>query len=1043
MSGRIKVVGYAQKTFFGNGIEYRNFSPDLVGVQLASNGGTPLFTMGNFSITTNIDPKSDKTFVTNKFSNFISLTSLDLTFQKTLELLLDNAGVILNLDKTNLNNYALFGSFSEFVRVSLEDIIIKWPASLYITPIAKSTTSLSTLTGYTFENYIYDALTDTATFKINTNVINNKFQINFLTNGTIIDTFNATNDLRNLTVNYNSYVVLNNETEFSILDFTAATTDTNDYIYFKVKGDAFNGQPSNSTIFYHIKPSKLHEEQFFNALPDFESYLLNRQVTPIYTAVFKFPIKSDDGVLLYVTDSVTWPVTDGYNIDFDTTDYISYATKLLDISNDTDLYSSNLMTRFLVTESISDFDTTPVHLDSLDEDTSGQKMNKTLKIYGREFDDINNFISGIAFANTVTYNKSDNTPDVYLKNLARVLGWELTSSILENDLLKSYVTTAPSTYSGQSVGLTAVEADVELWRRIILNTPWLWKSKGARKSIEFLLKFIGAPNGLISFNEYIYLADKPIDVELFKKVLSLNGLDTDLSIYPIDDFGYPRPLPNTTDMYFQNNGLWYRETGGTGSTLDILTGNNPHLGPYDGGYKYLNQFRALIPNFSAVTVSSETVSINVANLFTNYNLGTMNSYSGDTFVDVESSDGSDLSNCFVVTTEIITDPKPHLDTTDCGCVTSDIDYALSICVDVNEANVNQLEIQCNSNVFSIVDNLEAGIFNFQLYQYNEDGSIYLDSSGNPVLMSTNYTSQICCNLFGGSPLLYNEVDDEGTLVNTGYICCDNTGNCGCTYACQWLMKPTIFYYPAPIPPDNDKGDPYLDFTTQDSGSSLVTPDGCNCIANYTVAVPNIIDPYTGVVGYGCRLTTLGVNDLTLGTSGVMYNTYLQRNNGTLPCNGVYQPTGTTGTTVTTATGVIVTLPSSGGPILSTSGLTATGSAVGLTSTPSSSPTFSTSFGVPMSVVGFGSSTPVATFSIKTGILSCHGGVCDAYGPFGGPGIFKTVYVPFGQTPATAPTIYTDSAMTVILTYAYFVYSGIVYHNIGGHGTSFCTVGHSC
>ena len=67
MSNKIKVVGFSKKEFLGNGIEYRPFSPDLVGVQLASNGttlannGTTLFTMGNFNITTNMEPKSDKT----------------------------------------------------------------------------------------------------------------------------------------------------------------------------------------------------------------------------------------------------------------------------------------------------------------------------------------------------------------------------------------------------------------------------------------------------------------------------------------------------------------------------------------------------------------------------------------------------------------------------------------------------------------------------------------------------------------------------------------------------------------------------------------------------------------------------------------------------------------------------------------------------------------------------------------------------------------------------------------------------------------------
>ncbi len=1073
MSDKIKVVGYAQKTFFGNGIEYRNFSPDLVGQQLASNGGTPLFTMGNFSITTNIEPKTNKSFTTNKFSNFISLTTLDLTLQKTLELLVDNAGVILNLDKSNLNNYALFGSFSEFVRVSLEDIIIKWPASLYVTPILQSG-DLSSLTGYTFENYIYDSLTDTATFKINTNVINNKFQLNFLTNGSILDTFNATNDLRNFTVNYNSYVILNNSNvEFPVLEFTAATTVINDYIYLKIKGDAFSGFPANSVTFYHIKPNKLHEEQFFNELPDFEAYLLNRKITPKYTSVFKYPIKSDNGVILYISDSISWPVSDGYNIDFDTTYYVTYATKLLNISNNSDSFSSNLMTRFLVTESISDFDTAPVHLDPLDEDTSGQKMNKTLNIYGRSFDEINNFISGIAFANAVSYDKNNNTPDVYLKNLARVLGWELTSSVLENNLLKNYVTTAPSTYSGQSVGLTAVEADTELWRRIILNTPWLWKSKGARKSIEFLLKFIGAPNGLITFNEYIYLADKPIDVEQFKTVLSLNGLDTDLSIYPIDDYGYPRPLPNTADMYFQNNGLWYRETGGSGSTIDILTGNNPHLGPYDGGYKFINQFRSLIPNFSAVTISSETSTIDAVNLFTNYNLGLMNNYTGSTFVDVVSTDGSDLSDCFVVTSEIINDHKPLIDANDCGCASTEIDYALSVCVDINEKTKTQPVVICDPNINKITDNKADGIYNFKIYQYYKDGAIYLDSVGNPILLSTNYVSKACCSSFGGTPVLYNEIGTEQQLISSGYICCNNTGNCGCTYACNWIIKPYVIY-------SEIKEEKYLDFITQDGTHSVVSPDGCNCIANYTIPVPDVKDPYTGIIGIGCQLTRLGIIDLDSGINGVMYNTYMLRNDKKLSCKGVYLPPIiipdpvlttttttlsadipeeeiiTTTTTTTTVTTISTTLSADIPEITTVTTIGTTLSAdvpvitdklteVTLIATPvdiTPITTFTTSFGrepveKTKKITIF--STP---FIVKTGTINCYKGISGAY-TNSGVGVNKTIYTPIGQNPSTAPTIYDDSNLSVVTTISLFEYSGILYSCNSGHAIRENIVGSGC
>lgn len=884
-SNRVKVVGYAQKIQYNDGIEYRNFSPDLVGVQLASNGGTPLLTMGNFSITTNMEPKSDKTFITNKFSNFITLTDLNLTLTQTQTLLSDNASVILNLDKTNLKYYALFGSLSEFVRISLEDIITKWPASLYITPVAQ-TIDGKVINGYTFENYTYDALTEISRFRIPTTFINNKFQINYLTNGTIIDTFNATNDVRNLTVNFESYVVLFNGVEFPVIDFSGATNLLNDYVYFSVKGEVFSGQPTNSKVSYHIKPNKLKEEQFFNSLPDFEFYLLNRQVVPSYTSTFKYPIKSDSGIILYISKTITWPISDGYNIDFDTTDYVNYVGSLIDISTDYDLYTGNLMNRFLVSESISNFDTTPVHLSELDQDTSGQKMNKTLQIYGREFDDINNFISGIAFSNRVTYDKQDNTPDIYLKNLAKVLGWDLISSVLEQDLLASYVTTAPSTYSGQTVGLTAQEADTELWRRIILNTPWLWKSKGTRKSIEFLLRFIGAPQGLIKFNEYVYKATAPIDIVLFQAALTLNNLPTDLSLYPIDSDGYPNPLRDTPNMYFQNKGLWYRETGGSGSTIDILTGNNPHLGPYDGGFKYINQFAKLIPNFSAVTISSETQTINTSKLFTNYELGSITKYSGNTYVDVLDIDGSSLDDCVVVTSTIIQDPRPKYEITDCGCPCSSDDESLSVCIERNQ-NISNAKIEtlsCKDEVISKPNAID-GVYSFSYYQYMKDGNVFT-SGGEPVPNITNYASKECCTYFNGTPTLYNEYV-EGKLVNTGYICCDSTGKCGCTLACKWIVVESPISLPKDVPRISQQK--YLVFTKEDGSLSVVTPDGCNCLGFYTTPIPNITDPYTGEIGFGCAVTGFGGKDIANGNRSVIRQTYLARNSGTISCSGIIQP----------------------------------------------------------------------------------------------------------------------------------------------------------
>ena len=70
------------------------------------------------------------------------------------------------------------------------------------------------------------------------------------------------------------------------------------------------------------------------------------------------------------------------------------------------------------------------------------------------------------------------------------------------------------------------------------------KSKGTRKAIEFLFRFIGAPEALVNFNEYIVMVDKPLDMEEIKKLLYIytgEVNENDLSNIPYDSNGYPLP----------------------------------------------------------------------------------------------------------------------------------------------------------------------------------------------------------------------------------------------------------------------------------------------------------------------------------------------------------------------------------------------------------------------------------------------------------------------------------------------------------------------
>ena len=293
---RIKVVGYAQRVFYDNGIEYRNFSDDLVGNQLTSDadGTNSTFTFGNFVTTVNYEGRVSRIFSTKKFSNFYSLETLKLDDKRVNTLLNNNINTIINVDKTNLSNFAYFGSATEFVRVALEKIITNWPASLYLNPFR--TDGITTVVGDTYSNYTFNLNTNESRFSVDTNFIINNFNINYKTNGTIINTFNEENDLRNLTVNYFDYVIYINDTEYPIIGFTGSSNEVNDTLYFSVDGNPFDPTVvSSSTIEYHIKPKSELEEEFFNSLNEYESYLLNRlsnqntikfNLHPIYFQLF-------------------------------------------------------------------------------------------------------------------------------------------------------------------------------------------------------------------------------------------------------------------------------------------------------------------------------------------------------------------------------------------------------------------------------------------------------------------------------------------------------------------------------------------------------------------------------------------------------------------------------------------------------------------------------------------------------------------------------------------------------------------------------------
>ena len=422
---RIKVAGYAQRVFFDDGIEYRNFSPDLVGRQLTSRGGTPLFTMGNFAVTTNIDPKSNKSFNQGTFSGFLTVD--DVTEDDSTVLTIEkNVKTQLNLDITDPLQYVWYGSFVEFNRVSLEDISNRWPAAIYVD------NKVGSVTGNSVTNYSYDTLNDESTFKVNSKYFYNPFSVKYTTDSANVFETEDIDDLRNLTLNYGKYVLENGGRTYKVVDFTGSTQKTNSEITVKVKGNPFNTLTNSDGSFlssegsfqYFIKPNQTEIELFFSSLTEYQRNILNRETFPIYKSTFRYPVNGFDGTIVYQEQTVNFPLTkDGYNLNFFDGLYLSFLDNLNTIAEMFDKNQTNLMVRKYTAEVINSFDTIP-RADGDDLTNNGQKMTNVLNVYGREFDEIKKYITGIKYAHVVTYDKKNNTPDVLIKDLANMLGFE-------------------------------------------------------------------------------------------------------------------------------------------------------------------------------------------------------------------------------------------------------------------------------------------------------------------------------------------------------------------------------------------------------------------------------------------------------------------------------------------------------------------------------------------------------------------------------------------------------------------------------------------
>ena len=590
------------------------FSDNLVGGQITK--GTSQLTNTNFALDSGIVQRDTKNFKTNPFSDFLTLDDLK---EENASGTTINGGSVKSTKKEikfkgskNDSGKSLFGSLKSRLLVSITNIIKKFPAGILV-----DKNSYVSVSGFTAFNSTYNTKTKTTTFDVEVGMLYNPFDVILVKpkSKTIIA---SENPMRDFYSSYKKYVVEINGVIYDIL--TYSEPNSSNIITLKVNGNPFNGSATYSENIL-IRPNNGVSEEFFLNLDDLEESLLNRETSPKYTASFKVPRDSFDQTKTeLITVEYSWPISDrdNWNLLIVGIEYDNYLRNLSDISDEIDDYKSNLFLRFLTSPQLFEFD------------TEGKKAESIFQLYGQSFDKIKKYIDNIAFMRNVSYDSVNNLPDVLLKNLSNTLGLDTVNLINENsfdNLL--YNKTVP--YPGKPAGISLVEAEYEFYRRLLVNLAHIYKSKGTRQSIEFFLRFLGAPEPMIKIQQYVYKVESfPISYDLEDEIYDvINGFKTHVSAtfnpsgytysktittgattldrdgYPVQKLSfYPQSISGVTgDIFFQKGSGWYNNTIDhksplildeeksvlTGRTKTIITKNSP----FTYGEDYFDLYRTL------------------------------------------------------------------------------------------------------------------------------------------------------------------------------------------------------------------------------------------------------------------------------------------------------------------------------------------------------------------------------------------------------------------------------------------------------------------
>ena len=177
----------------------------------------------------------------------------------------------------------------------------------------------------------------------------------------------------------------------------------------------------------HIRPSRKFLDIFYNESDNFQRLLVNENTH--YEAIFSVIRENDYG---YYREFVPFqfPTADGdYNLDATTYGFNAYTTQMVQIGEYYDENFTDNLWRSMTHEAIKNFDWSYTREYEVGDEEEyvigGQRIQKALRIFAREFDEIISYINNIKNLNRVTYDERGNIPDYFLTDVVENEGWDV------------------------------------------------------------------------------------------------------------------------------------------------------------------------------------------------------------------------------------------------------------------------------------------------------------------------------------------------------------------------------------------------------------------------------------------------------------------------------------------------------------------------------------------------------------------------------------------------------------------------------------------